>query len=75
MIESGIAKPLSPDQYYYVDYNGEKVEKELESVGALVKVEVTYPGWIFFGDEVDTDISQKNDGHNTVQKFVFAEGT
>ena len=74
MIRSGVAKQLEPHEYYYVNSKGDKVSK-LESVGLQVKVEVIHPEYILFGDEVGTDISQKNDGHVGGQKFVAAKGT
>lgn len=40
-----------------------------------MKIEVTHPDWVLFGDEVGTDISQKNDGNVRGQKFVTAKGT
>ena len=38
-------------------------------VGTLSKAGVTHPEWIIFGNEVCTDISQKNDGHIGGQKL------
>ena len=75
MVKAGVAKYLLPEDYYYVNDQGEKVESESESVGALVKIEVTHPQWILFGDEVGTDISQKNDGNVGGQRFVTQKGT
>ena len=47
-----------------------KVGKKIESVGLQVKIEVTHPEWILFGDEFGADISMKDDGHVSGQKFV-----
>ena len=75
MVKAGVAKYLLLEDYYYVNDQGEKVESESESVGALVKIEVTHPQWILFGDEVGTDISQKNYGNVGGQRFVTQKGT
>ena len=75
MVNAGVVKYLLPDDHYYVNDKGEKVESESESVGALVKVEVAHHQWILFGDKVGTDISKNNDGHVDGQKNVTAKGT
>ena len=75
MVKDGVAKFLLPEDYYYVNDQGEKVESESESVGALFKIEVTHPQWILFGDEVGTDISQKDDGNVGGQRFITQKGT
>ena len=59
MVKAGVAKKLAPEDYYYVDDKGQRVSSKEESVGMQVKVEVTHPEWILFGDEVGTNISQK----------------
>ena len=63
MVRAGVAKALAPEDYYYVDDKGEKVSSKEESIGLLVEIELMHPEWILFGDEVGTDISQKNDGN------------
>ena len=73
MVNARVAKYLLPDYYYYVNDKGQKVDSESESVGALVKIEITHPQWILFGDKVGNNISQKNDGHVGGQKFVAAK--
>ena len=75
MVRSGVAEHLAPDEYYYVNKVGEKVDSKEESVGLQVKINVTHPEWILFGDEVGTEISQKNDGNVGGQKFVVSKGT
>lgn len=75
MVRAGVAKVLSPEDRYYVDDKGQRVSSKEESVRLQVKVEVTHPEWILFGDKVGTNISQKNDGAVGGQKFVTAKGT
>jgi len=43
-------------------------------VGMKIKVEITHPQWLLFGDKVGTDIIQKNDGHVGGQKCITAKG-
>ena len=75
MVEAGVARWLLPSEHYYVNEEGEKVESEKDSVGLKVEVEITHPEWILFGDEVGTDISQKDDGNVGGQKFVAKKGS
>ena len=75
MVNARVAKYLLPDYYYYVNDKGQKVDSESKSVGALVKIEVTHPQWILFGDKIGTDISQKNNGHVEGQHIFTAKGT
>jgi len=74
MVRSGVAKQLEPHKHYYVNDKGEIVSKE-ESVGLQVKIDVIHPEYILFGDEVGTEISQKNYGNVGGQKFVKEKGT
>ena len=66
--------PLSEDEQYWVNENGETVNCS-EGVGLKVKVQITHPEWLIFGDEVGTDISQKNDGSVGGQLFITTKGT
>ena len=75
MINSGVARRLPESEHYWTNENGERVESENDAVGMKIEVEITYPEWILFGDEVGTDISQKDDGHVGGQKFVVQKGT
>ena len=70
MVKSGVARQLSPSECYYVNCEGERVDKQKESVGLKVNIEITHPEWIIFGDEVGTDINMKDDGNVGGQKFV-----
>ena len=40
-----------------------------------MKVEITHPEWLLFGDKVGTEMSMKDDGHIDVTKYVTAKGT
>ena len=75
MVNAGVARWLPDSEQYYVNDEGEKVESALDSVGLKVEVEITHPEWILFGDEVGTDISQKDDGNVGGQKFVSKKGS
>ena len=74
MIAAGVAVPLSEDEQYWVNENGETVNCST-GVGLKVKVQITHPEWLIFGDEVGTDISQKNDGSVGGQLFITTKGT
>lgn len=54
--------------------NGETVDSSA-GVGLKVKVQIIHPEWLLFGDEVGTDMSQKNDGSVGGQLFVTSKGT
>ena len=75
MIKSGIAVALPESDWYYINDEGEKVDCEKDAVGHLVKVEITHPEWLLFGDEVGTEMSMKDDGHIGGTKYVTAKGT
>ena len=74
MVTSGVAKHLAPEEYYYVNEKGERVISVEESVGLQVRIEITHPEYIIFGDKVGTDITQKNDGHVSGQKLFRQKG-
>ena len=40
-----------------------------------MKIEITHPEWLLFGDEVGTNISQHDDGHVGGTKFVIKKGS
>ena len=75
MVDAGVARRLPESEQYWVGEDGEKVESEVDAVGMKVKIEITHPQWILFGDEVGTDLSQKEDGHVGGQKFVVSKGS
>ena len=75
MVNAGVARWLPSSERYYVNDEGDKLESEGDSVGLKVTVEITHPEWILFGDEVGTDISQKDDGNVGKQKFVSKKGS
>ena len=70
MVTSGVAKHLSPEEYYYVNGEGERVISVAESVGLQLKIEITHPEYILFGDEVGNDITQENEGLVAGKKLV-----
>ena len=75
MVNVGVVKWLTPSQHYFVDEEGEQTESENDAVGLKIKVEITHPEWILFGDEVGSNISQKGDGHIAGQKIVTVKNT
>ena len=74
MVDAGIAVKLPESEQYYVNEDGEEVESD-DMVGHKVKVKITHPEWLLFGDEVGSDISQKDDGNVGGQLFVTTKGT
>ena len=58
-----------------VDINGERTDSKSDAFGLKVKVDITHPEWIIFGDEVGIDISQKDDSQVDGQTFVTAKRT
>ena len=44
-------------------------------MGLKIKVEITHPEWILFGDEVGSTISQKDYGHVAGKKVVTPKNT
>ena len=75
MVAAGVARRLSPAEHYWVDKNGETIESESDACGLKVEIEITHPEWIIFGDEVGTELSQKDNGHFGGQKFLAGKGT
>lgn len=75
MINYGVARRLEEPDWYSVNEEGEKVVPEDERVGLKIKIEITHPQWILFGDETGTDISQKSDGFVGGQTFISQKGS
>jgi hypothetical protein len=75
MVAAGVAKELAPEDQYWVNAEGDRVENENNAVGLKVTIEITHPQWILFGDEVGTSLSQKDDGHVAGQKFLVKKGS
>ena len=51
------------DSPVFMDRNGETTEDETKALGHAVKVEVTDPDNIIYGDEVGSNTNMKDDGH------------
>ncbi len=75
MVDAGLAKKLSPEDQYWTDDHGSRVETEAEAFGSKIEVEITHPEWILFGDEVGTDINQKEDGQIAGTNYCIGKGT
>ena len=76
MVSACLAPVLPESEQYWIDKNGEKVHSESDAIGMKVKIKITHPKWILFGDEVGTDISEYEDGHvgGGGQKFCCCKG-
>jgi len=74
MVAAGVARRLSPAEHYWGIKWG-KIENESEACGLKVEIEITHPGWIIFGNEVGTELSQKDEGHVGGQKCVAGKDT
>ena len=61
IVKAGVSCWLLKYEHYYINGEGEIVESIIYSVGLKVEVEIVHTGWILFGNDVDTDISQKDD--------------
>ena len=70
MVQAGIAVALPENEWYWVDYNGFTVESEAESTGLKVKVKLTDPDWLLFGNEVGNELNQKDDGNVGGRKCI-----
>jgi len=40
-----------------------------------VTIEITHPEWLLFGNEIGTDMNQKDDEHIVMLKFITPKGT
>ena len=60
MIAAGIAVALPPPEQYWINDDGERIDSAESGVGMKIKVEITHPQWLLFGEKVSTDISQKD---------------
>jgi len=66
---------LPPSEQYWINDDGERVDSAESGVGMKIKVEITHPQWLLFGDKVGTDIIQKDDGHVGGQKCITEKVT
>ncbi len=75
MVDAGVARNLPVEESFWTNDSGEPVETEAEASGCKVDVDIEHPEWILFGDEVGTDINQKDDGHIGGTKYCVSHGT
>ena len=72
MVEAGVAKEFT--EPVCIDGNGCECEEE-KSYGRKVTHIITHPEMCIIRDEVDTNTSQKGDGHKGVVKFLVQKGS
>ena len=70
MVQAGIAVSLPENEWHWVDYNGFTVDSKAESTGLKIKVKLTHPDWLLFGDEVGNELNQKDDGNVGGRKYI-----
>ncbi len=75
MVDAGVARNLPVEESFWTNGSGEQVETEADASGCKVEVDIEHPEWILFGDEVGTDINQKDDGHIGGTKYCVGHGT
>ena len=74
MVAAGIARYLPELEHYFVDSQGNTVEKQEEAAGMKVTIELTHPEWGIMGDEVGTNTTQDEDGHIGGQTYIGPKG-
>jgi hypothetical protein len=74
IVEAGIGHHLPEDQHYWVDKAGKVVDTGEQAAGKKCTIELTYPEWLLFGDEVETDTAQDGDGHIGGQTYLSYGG-
>jgi len=75
MIEAGIAVSLPEDEWYWVNNLGLRVDNEEESSGLKVKIKLTHPEWLLFGDEVGNEMNQKDDKNVEGRKYLVKKNS
>jgi hypothetical protein len=74
MVDAGVARNLPVEESFRTNDSVEPVEMEAEASGCKVDINIEHPEWILFGDEVGTDINQKDDGHIGGTKYCVGHG-
>jgi hypothetical protein len=75
MVDAGVARNLPIDEQFWTYNLREIVQTEVEVLGCKIDIDIEHPEWILFGDEVGTDISQKNDGQIAGTMYCVSRGT
>ena len=57
MVNSSIAINLPESEWYWIDNNGEQAQNKEDTVGNIIKFEITHPNWLLFGDKVRSKLS------------------
>jgi hypothetical protein len=75
IVDAGVAKRLSIEDHFWLNLSGDRVETEEAAFGLKIEVDITHPEWILFGDEVGTDINQKDDGKSAGTNYCIGKGS
>ena len=75
MVEAKIAEALPEEEWFWVDMAGNKYSESDKRCGLQVKIRLTHPEWLLFGDEVGTELNQKDDGNVGGQKYLSLKNT
>jgi hypothetical protein len=76
MVDAGVARNLPVEESFWTNDSSEPVKTEAEASGCKVDVNIEHPDeWILFGDEVGTDINQKDGGRIGGTQYCVGHGT
>jgi hypothetical protein len=75
MVAAGVAMLLPGSAQYYMGADGDVGLTKEAAYGMKIDIDVNYPQWIMFGDEVGTDICQKDDGQIGGTNYIVGKGT
>jgi hypothetical protein len=75
MVDASVARNLPVGEAFWTNDSGKAVETEGDASGCKVEVDIEHLEWILSGDEVGTDINQKDDGHIGGTKYCVGHGT
>jgi hypothetical protein len=75
MVDASVARNLPIDEQFWTNNFGEIVQREAEALGCKIDINIEHLEWILFGDEVETDINQKDDGQIAGTMYCVSRGT
>ena len=61
MVDAAVARNLPINEQFWTNNLGERVQTEAEASGCKIDIDIDHTERILFGDEVGTDIKQKDD--------------
>jgi hypothetical protein len=74
MVDAGVAQHLPPEEQYWVDEEGNKVDSGDKAAGHKCTIKLIHPDWCIYGDEVGTDTAQDDDEHIGGQTYLSFGG-